>query len=369
MSPVSSRTIMMSSPETTSGLSVEASASSGNTVAGRRLAKKSHSLRSPRMAFSGRLSRGSVSYRGPPTAPNSTASEALTRSRVAWGRGSPCASYAAPPTRASSVSILRPSPRKTSRTRAASRRISGPMPSPARSAIFMPVRSGEDPGLGALAAFLVGLDLGAVAQREADLVPAVQEALLARGIDVEAHRRTAGRGHRLRREVDGEPVSGRGGGFAKQLVDLGLLQDHGKEPVLEGIVEEDVGERRRDDRLETILLQCPRGVLARGAAAEVLARQQDRSPLVARLVQDEIGIGPALREVHARLAHVEIAPRVEQVRAKAGALDRLQELLRDDRVGVDILAIQGRHEAGVDGELFHQCGRRMSTKCPAKIGG
>src|SRR5258708_3340172 len=259
MSPVSSRTIMMSSPETTSDLSVEASASSGNTVAGRRLAKKSHSLRNPRIAFSGRLSRASVSYLGPPTAPNSTAWEALTRSRVACGKGSPRASYAAPPTRASSVSIPRPSPRKTSSTRVASRRISGPMPSPASNAIFMrfslppgtlwgrierrgPGRgSREDPGFGLLALLLVGLDLGRVAKREADLVPAVQQAFLARRIDVEVHRRPTRSGHGLRGEVDGELVARRRRGLAKQLVDLGLLQHHGKKAVLEGVVEEDVG--------------------------------------------------------------------------------------------------------------------------------
>ena len=92
MSPVSSRTIMMSRPETTSGLSVEASASSGNTVAGRRFAKKSHSLRRPRIAFSGRLSRGSVSYFGPPTAPKSTASALFASASVAAGSGSPATS-------------------------------------------------------------------------------------------------------------------------------------------------------------------------------------------------------------------------------------------------------------------------------------
>jgi hypothetical protein len=66
MSPVSSRTIMMSSPLTTSGFSVDASTSSGKTTAGRRFEKKSHSLRRLRIAFSGRLSRASLSCFGTP---------------------------------------------------------------------------------------------------------------------------------------------------------------------------------------------------------------------------------------------------------------------------------------------------------------
>src|SRR6266568_2019232 len=52
MSPVSSRTIRISSPATTSGLSVDASASSGKTAAGRRLANRFSSLRNRRTACS-----------------------------------------------------------------------------------------------------------------------------------------------------------------------------------------------------------------------------------------------------------------------------------------------------------------------------
>jgi hypothetical protein len=97
MSPVSSRMIMMSSPDTTSGLSVEAPTSSGNISAGRKLAKSPSSLRMRRMPCSGRLARGSESYWGPPTAPHSTASADLASLSVGSGSGSPCASTPAPP--------------------------------------------------------------------------------------------------------------------------------------------------------------------------------------------------------------------------------------------------------------------------------
>ena len=60
--------------------------------------------------------------------------------------------------------------------------ISGPMPSPGRTATFIL----EVPGKLRLAPRLEGADLVGVAQREADLVEAVQQAVLAERIDVEA---------------------------------------------------------------------------------------------------------------------------------------------------------------------------------------
>src|SRR3546814_15776309 len=65
--------------------------------------------------------------------------------------------------------------------------------------------------------------------------------------------------------------------------------------VLEAVVEENVGVGRRNNRPESELLQGPGGVLAAGAAAEVLACDQDRGPLVAFLIQNEIGIQRATR--------------------------------------------------------------------------
>ena len=44
---------------------------------------------------------------------------------------------------------------------------------------------------------------------------------------------------------------------------------------------------------------------------------------------------------------VDITPFVKQIRSEACFFDRLQKLLRDDRVGVDILAVHGRHETFV----------------------
>ena len=61
-------------------------------------------------------------------------------------------------------------------------------------------------------------------------------------------------------------------------------------------------------------------VLARGAAAEVAPGDQDR-------VRLELDLAVA-------------DPVVEEELAEAGALDPLQELLRDDLVGVDVGAVE-----------------------------
>ena len=128
-----------------------------------------------------------------------------------------------------------------------------------------------------------------------------------------------GRRDRQRLEVDGQ-LRGR-----HQPPDLLLGQRDRDEPDLRRVRREDVAERRRDDHLEAVVLERPGGVLARRAAAEVPSRDQDRRPGVLGSVQLEARI---------------LAPVVEQELAVAGALDPLQELLRDDLVGVDVGAVE-----------------------------
>src|SRR5205807_10136890 len=94
---------------------------------------------------------------------------------------------------------------------------------------------------------------------------------------------------------------------------------------LQAVLEEDVAERRREDRLEAVVLQAPRGVLARGAAAEVPARDQDLRAGVLRPVQLEGRI---------------LAPVPEDELAVTRPLDPEQELLRHDLVGVDVRAVE-----------------------------
>src|SRR5678815_4480014 len=232
-------------------------------------------------------------------------------------------------------------------TRRACAMISGPMPSPGSTATFIL----EVPGKLRFSPRLEGADFLRVPQRQADLVEPVQQAVLAKRVDVEmkALRVVEGR-DALPLEVDAQPEAGERSRLVEQLVDLGLGQGHGQEAVLQGVVLEDLAERGRDHRLEAVVAQRPGRMLARGADAEVAAREQDLRPLVARLVQHECRI---------------LAPRGEAGVAEAGALDRLQVLLRDDLVGVDVRAIERRDERLEDGERVHQRQLRMSTKCPA----
>ncbi|MNT45507.1 hypothetical protein D3C72_1820950 [compost metagenome] len=99
-------------------------------------------------------------------------------------------------------------------------------------------------------------------------------------------------------------------------------------------------------------------MFARRAAAEVLARQQNRSALVARLVEHELGVQRAAAVVLARLAMIEVAPFVEQVGAETAAVDRLQELLRNNRVGVDVGAVQRGDQAFVNRKFIHAVSTR-----------
>ena len=155
------------------------------------------------MPCSGRSARGSVSYRGPPTAPSSTASARLRElqrrrgQRIAGGVVAGAADR-----RLARVSIGRPSLRSASSTLRACATISGPMPSPGRIAIFIGMRSDEramrgtrgrrsQPRLLAQMPRLERADLVGVLQREADLVQPVQQAVLAERIDVEVERQRA----------------------------------------------------------------------------------------------------------------------------------------------------------------------------------
>src|SRR6185312_9724117 len=76
------------------------------------------------------------------------------------------------------------------------------------------------------------------------------------------------------------------------------------------------------DRLEAEVLQGPGGVLPRGAATEVASRDEDRVRL-----QLDLAVAD---------------PVVEEELTEAGPLDPLQELLGDDLVGVDIVAVEHR---------------------------
>ena len=124
----------------------------------------------------------------------------------------------------------------------------------------------------------------------------------------------------------------------KFVVDL-LRHDDRQERILEGVALEDIRERSADYRPEAELRQRPRGVLARTAAAEIVARQQNFRVLSARRVEDEIGLRIALRV---------IAPVAEELLVEAFFRGGLQEARRNDLVGIDVV-VRHRNETGFKG--------------------
>src|SRR5439155_7106029 len=122
-------------------------------------------------------------------------------------------------------------------------------------------------------------------------------------------------------------------------------------PRLQALRLEDVRERGRDEDLEAGLLQRPRRVLARRAAAEVAPREQDLRPGVGRVVQLEALV---------------LAPVEEEAFCEAGARDALQELLRDDLVRVDVGPVEHGDATGRPAERLHPASSsRTSTKRPS----
>src|SRR5882672_110624 len=271
--------------ETTSGRSVDASLSASKQMAGRRLANSSKSLRSRKRPRSGFLSKGLLSHLGPPTAPNSTASAACASLIVSSVTGTPSASNAAPPTSARSMAKERPRFFASQwMTRSVSAITSGPMPSPGRSRIlyvmssvrvFFPLKRkkeewpkgpGERVGLHPrLAEFAARLEIGnlvLVAQRQADIVPAVQQTLLAEGIDIEFDAATVRAANFLLFEIDTDDGVGAAFRVIHQPIHVGLRQRNRQNAVLEAIVVEDIGKRGCDHTANAEIEKRPWRVLA-----------------------------------------------------------------------------------------------------------
>ena len=85
-------------------------------------------------------------------------------------------------------------------------------------------------------------------------------------------------------------------------------------------------------------------MLAARPAAEIVTGNDDLRAAIRLAVQYEIGNFLAiLREAHL----------VEQVRTQPRPLDGLQELLRDDHIGVDIEDVERRGDAGQLVKFLH----------------
>ncbi len=179
----------------------------------------------------------SVSYFGSPTEPNRIASASLRqRERRLRQRMARRVVARAADRRLLDLELQRRAAPARAAPSAPAATISGPMPSPGSTAIFTaPLMPSTATAVRRGACLRSVWILSAWRMRESDLVQAVQQAVLAECVDLEAeHLRAVRRRHGLLREVDDQPEAGERRHLVEQAVDFsGLGQHDRQEAVLE----------------------------------------------------------------------------------------------------------------------------------------
>ena len=256
----------MSSPATTSGFRrrrVRPAPGSRSPGAGWRTGRAPCAGRGSPARAAARAA--SLSYFGSPTAPNSTASAALASASVA-SRQRMAVRVVGGAADQRLLDLERQARARRARARACGDDLGAD--AVAGQDCDFHVASGSvcigqthvgEPGLRREALGLEGLDLVGVPQRQADVVEAVEQAVLAerrrrrtrdsRAVGRDDHLLLAGR--------SSSSKPGERGDVVEQPVDLALRQHDRQQAVLEAVVEEDVGEARRDHRAEAVLLAAP----------------------------------------------------------------------------------------------------------------
>src|SRR5437763_15007774 len=186
---------------------------------------------------------------------------------------------------------------------------------------------------------LVPFDLVLVAEGEADVVEAFEEAPAGEVVEVEAGLDAAvGGAQRAGLDVDHDLQVG----VVDQGVDQGArdicVDLHRQGPDLGAVGAEDVGEARGDHSLEAVVLQGPHGVFARRPGTEVGSGHENGGALVAVAVEDETGV---------------VAPLREQAPAEPSALHPLEPVPRDDLVGIAVGSVERHPGALDDADGFH----------------
>src|SRR6185437_6746249 len=184
--------------------------------------------------------------------------------------------------------------------------------------------------------------------QEAELVDAFQQAMARERFQLEADAAAVGQGDVLSLHVDAQ-LDAR---VRQQPLVLGGGNHDREQAVFQRVVAEDVRDLAAQNRVDAVVQQRPRRVLARGTAAEVAPRHHDGAALRFRPVQREGGVVAAVGQ---------IAPVVEAQLAQARARGGGEEARRDDAVGVDVLVRQhggARVGAGARGDVH-----RSALRC------
>ena len=150
--------------------------------------------------------------------------------------------------------------------------------------------------------------------------------------------------NRLRREVDRELHRLRLRENRKNLRPVLRRHPGSKEAVVEAVRIEDFTEGGRNDDADAVLHQSPDGMFAARAAAEVGAGCDDLRLLKPRAIENAVVSGRAVR-IHAEVP--------EEPLSEPGLVDPVQELLRHQLVGVEIVDVDGCGDRGEGREPFH----------------
>ena len=240
----------------------------------------------------------------------------------------------APRAKSKLVAPARRRPRRSTRTRLRAT-TSGPMPSPGRTVIFACMASPRHLAHGPRAPRLERRDRGSCASRKPSSSTPFSRQCRANG-SIGNVTRPPGSVERLGSPDRRSPRCR--AGLARSLeprVRRGV-DDDGQQPVLQRVVAEDVGELGADHGAEAVVEQRPRRVLARRAAAEVVARRPaPRRPATSGRFSTKSGS----RRAVARRS----ASRRTACSPSPALLGRLEEARRDDLVGVDVVDRAGRH--------------------------
>ena len=204
-----------------------------------------------------------------------------------------------------------------------------------------------EPEFGVMFRF-VFVEFGFVAEGEADVVEAVQQAVFAERVDVEVCIEAFIVRDGLGFKVDCDFVCWISFGALHQRLHIGFGEADEDHAVFAGVREENVGEAGGDDGEEAEVGECPGCVFARAAAAEVFSGDEDLCTLVMVLVEDEGFVGLAIVG-----AVLDAAPIVEEEVAVASALNAFEELFGDDLVGVDVGAVERDSVAGENVDGMH----------------
>src|SRR5687768_1401908 len=123
------------------------------------------------------------------------------------------------------------------------------------------------------------------------------------------------------------------------------IDDDGQQAVLQRVAAKDVRNPQADDGANAEVEQGPRRMLARRAAAEVVAGDENARPAILGFIQHEVGAFAAV---------LVVAPIVEQVLAEALLRRGREEACRNDLIRVDVVVRQDDGPRADLSDRFHR---------------